>query len=163
MRFNFDSLKALNDFRMSVLLSGEASLRMSFDFVGGETVLLFFRMGEGELCRFKSIFRKGDAPLANRSLAVVTVSSGLSLADFAGECSLILVGFPGPMVMYVLTPGSSAEPLNLVADTLLADRRRGPTQSGSTFSLEGDEHRPAPRMKPFSDLLEDASLALVGL
>jgi hypothetical protein len=56
---------------------------------------------QGEVDVFRSNAFSGDACLdwADLSLAVVTVSSQLSLADFDGECSLIRVGFPGPMVM----------------------------------------------------------------
>jgi len=97
---------------------------MSLDLLG-EIVLLVFLCGDGEHGRLKF----NGEPLrdwANRSLALVTVSSELSLADFAGECSRILVGFPGPIVMYVLAIGSSFEPRIRVPDTLLAARRRQP-------------------------------------
>ena len=177
MLLKVDSLlKARNVLRISVLLSGEALRRMSFDLVDddgvGDTVLLFFlRVGEGEpACLFRSTFLKGEElRAANLCLAALTLSSLLSLADLAGECSLIRVGFPGPMVIKVLTEASSVdEPRSRVADTLRADLRlwgQGPvrSQSGSMFSFAGEEQRPAPRMKPFSERLVDASRVLVGL
>ena len=97
---NLDSLfEALKVLRISALLSGEASLRMSLDM--GDSFLLVFLCGEGELCRLRSKFLSGELCLdcADRSLALVTVSSEDNFADFAGECSRILVGLPGPMVI----------------------------------------------------------------
>lgn len=80
----------------------------------------------------------GDEGL-DLSLALVTVSSLLSFADFAGECSLILVGLPGSIVIYVFTPDSStpSQLLYLVPEQLLADLRKlfPPKKPGSMFSL----------------------------
>ena len=60
-----------------------------------------FLCGEGEADLLRSNAFSGDSlrDCADLSLALVTVSSQLSLADFAGEFALIRVGCPGVMVM----------------------------------------------------------------
>lgn len=96
-------------FRILVLLRGD-ELRKSSFFLSGEAVRacslgpgysLVFLCGEGEIDLLRSNILSGEEFLdwADLSRALVTVSSELSFADFEGECSLILVGLPGPIVM----------------------------------------------------------------
>ena len=60
-----------------------------------------FLCGEGEVDLLRSKAFSGDSlrDCADLSLALVTVSSQLSLADLDGEWALIRVGCPGVMVM----------------------------------------------------------------
>ena len=60
-----------------------------------------FLCGEGEVDLLRSKAFSGDSlrDCADLSLALVTVSSQLSLADLDGECALIRVGCPGVIVM----------------------------------------------------------------
>jgi len=104
-------------FRILVLLSGDVLRKNSFFFSGeefrvstlGAGYSLVFLCGEGEIDLLRSNTFSGEEFLdcADLSRALVTVSSVLSFADLEGECSLIRVGFPGPIVMYVLVTGSS--------------------------------------------------------
>ena len=98
-------------FRKLVLLSGEVSRKSSFLFsverlfssLMLEMFSRLFLAGEGDVDLFRSNSFKGEECLesaaAARSLADVTFSSELSFADFEGECSLMQVGFPGPIEM----------------------------------------------------------------
>ena len=95
--------------KMLVLFKGEVSRKSSF-FLSDERPLsslaskllsLVFLWGEGDVDLFRSNSFSGEEFLesADLSRADVTLSSELNLADFEGECSLIRVGFPGPIVM----------------------------------------------------------------
>ena len=93
-------LEARTVLKTSVVFSGEAVLNNSLDLVG-DIVLLVFLSGDEELCLLRSCDLKGELflDLASRSLDSDRFSSRDNLADLAGECSLILVGLPGPIVM----------------------------------------------------------------
>lgn len=102
-------LEARKFLKILVLFKGEVSRKSSF-FFSDERQLsslefnllsLVFLWGEGDVDLFKSNALNGEEFLesADLSLADVTLSSELNLADFEGECSLIRVGFPGPIVM----------------------------------------------------------------
>ena len=95
--------------KMLVLFKGEVSRKSSF-FLSDERPLsslaskllsLVFLWGEGDVDLFRSNSFRGEEFLesADLSRADVTLSSELNLADLEGECSLIRVGFPGPIVM----------------------------------------------------------------
>ena len=107
----FSSFEARNVFRILVLLSGDVLRKNSFFFsverfcnslsASTDGCSLVFLCGDGDFDLFRSNTLSGDVfrDWADLSLALVTVSSVLSLADLEGECSRIRVGFPGPMVM----------------------------------------------------------------
>lgn len=65
-------------------LSGEADWKKAPLFLEGDESLTTFLMG------------------SVNTADPLEVTSGSGLGIFEGECSLILVGFPGPMLMYVL-------------------------------------------------------------
>jgi hypothetical protein len=172
----FDSLlEARNVLKRSVLFNGEVFRNISFFFSGDAFLCKFFKgevsrvflCGEGEVLLLKSNDLSGDEGLdcADLSRALVTVSSLVNFADLAGECSLIRVGFPGSIVMYVFVVASSdpSELLYLVPEQLLVDLLSFDPfkKSGSIFSLYGDEDLPGPSIKPFSDLVPDLSLRVL--
>ena len=95
-------------FKILVLFSGEVSRKSSFfsderpvNSLSRELLALVFLWGEGEDDLFRSNTFNGEEFLesADLSRAEVTLSSQANFADLEGECSLILVGFPGPIVM----------------------------------------------------------------
>ena len=102
-------LEARKFLKILVLFKGEVSRKSSFFFsderqlssLALNLLSLVFLWGEGDVDLFKSNTLNGEEFLesADLSLADVTLSSELNLADFEGECSLIRVGFPGPIVM----------------------------------------------------------------
>lgn len=125
-------LVVLKVFKIFVLFNGDVLRKNSF-FLSRELFLvsnlveetsLVFLCGEGEvhLFEFKTLNGEEFLDCADLSLALVTVSSQLNLADFEGDCSLILVGLPGPMVIYVFVVGSSipSKSLSLDPEQLLA-------------------------------------------
>jgi len=102
-------LEARKFLKILVLFKGEVSRKSSFFFsderqlssLALDLLSLVFLWGEGDVDLFRSNTLNGEEFLesADLSLADVTLSSELNLADFEGECSLIRVGFPGPIVM----------------------------------------------------------------